>query len=236
MLNAKFVNQLIIAYKLSPFIKRAVIIKITVAVILYAYWTLGKSEVFRQLDLAVVKMKALDTRNENLMDKIKDVGMVNQAIQKMEFNAVDSGKVFAGPTLDAELLSLVGYHAEQHKLALVSLSQVAKAKELELEPEPELKPELEPKPAGKPAKNKLSQKQLPKAELPASKITSAFYTVAVKGSFGDIMGFIDGLVNDKRHLRLGHMTIATDEKSSKLVPMATVGFGVYVLGEKEQTL
>lgn len=233
MLNAKFLHNLIIAYKLSPFIKRAVIIKITVAIILYGYWTLGKAEVFRQLDQAVVEMKALDTRNDKLMAKIKDVGMVNQAIQRMEFNAVDSGKVFAGATLDAELLTLVSFHAEQQGLALLSLGAAPSSEASEDMPKAEAKTE---------AKTETSTKA-PKSRDP-SRIAERPYEVAVQGSFAQIMAFIDGLVHDKRHVRLDGMTIAAQAKdglkprpaTASINPTARLAFSVYVLKGKEAPL
>lgn len=228
MLNVKFLQNLIIAYKLSPFIKRAVIIKITVAIVLYGYWSLGKAEVFRQLDKAVVEMKALDKRNDNLMARIKDVGMVNQAIQRMEFNVVDSGKVFAGATLDAELLTLVSLHAEQHNLALISLGAVPP----------------QPAKAVSPAKSqeKLSTPKEPKKS--AERIKESPYEVKVKGSFANIMAFIDALVHDRRYLRLGDMTIAAAKGEKEpwpapakaQEPTARLAFSVYVLRGKEAPL
>lgn len=265
MLNAKFLQNLVVAYKLSPFIKRAVIIKITVALILFAYWNLGKSEVFRQLDLAVVEMKALDKRNDNLMAKIKDVGMVNQAIQRMEFNVVDSGKVFAGATLDAELLTMVSFHAEQHNLALLSLAArsdealdqanalAGPPKDTDASKAAEASTSL----AGdaKTASGRTKEKKANTAKSKARKgkgskprkqspIQPRPYEVAVKGSFAGIMAFIDGLVHDKRHLRLEDMTIShpnSDEhalkaKADSTEPTARLAFSVYVLNGKEASL
>lgn len=245
MLKAKLISQLIIAYKLSPFIKRAVIIKITVAIILFAYWNLGKTEVFRQLDLAVVEMKALDTRNATLLAKIKDVGMVNQAIQKMEFNVVDSGKVFAGATLDAELLTLVNYHCEKSGIALVSLSPKStpvapKAAAMGPKPAPQANTQASAQ-ASAQAKTQPTPKQ---EEEPSQRIGSAYYEVAVTGSFGGIMNFVDSLVHDKRHLRLETMQIAAaadnspspagGKADSNSTPTARIGLGVYVLSSPQE--
>lgn len=241
MLNAKIFSQLIIAYKLSPFIKRAVIIKITVSAILFGYWSLGKTEVFRQLDLAVGEMKALDRKNEALMAKIKDVGMVNQAIQRMEFNVVDSGKVFARPRLDAELLTLVSLHAEAHDVQLLGLAAhpskpVEKTHQDHHEPKGNSKEKTKPKPKGK-----QEQKQEPE---PEPRIGYSTFDLKVQGPFAGIMGFIDGLIYDKRYLKFETMAIASvppnPQASASLPstppspPIATIAFGVYVLDDDDQ--
>lgn len=237
MLNAKIFSQLIIAYKLSPFIKRAVIIKITVSAILFGYWSLGKTEVFRQLDLAVSEMKALDRKNDALMAKIKDVGMVNQAIQRMEFNVVDSGKVFARKRLDAELLTLVSLHAEAHDVQLLGLA-AHPSKPVENSPQDQHEPQEKSKQKPRPKPKRQQEQEL------EPRIGYSGFNLKVQGPFAGIMGFIDGLIYDKRYLKFEKMTIASlpskPQASSATppeppsAPMATIAFGVYVLDDDDR--
>lgn len=265
MLNSKILSQLIIAYKLSPFIKRAVIIKITVAAILYGYWTLGKAEVFRQLNMAVVEMKALDTRNTKLMSRIKDVGMVNQAIQKMEFNVVDSGKVFGDGKLDAELLTLVSYHSNRANLNLLGLSARNTAgQEAASTATPKLVTEalsgavqggaVAAHDSGgafaakslADSKGSISKKKAAKEQ--SSQIRYQRYQTEVEGTFADIMAFVDSLVRDKRYVRIDSLTIASHQDSphdqaietrqaaQNELPVARVAFGVYVLNSRGKPL